>query len=159
MDRDRGSSDELSLIALKTLIAAAFGLAVALVLYWYVPFVDPIETVGPPLLFGYSEAAEQWALYGFWAAIIVAALAVSRLRWNAGSPVVVFTGSLALLLLVLTPALARSPVPMLGFVLAWVGAYLCGGTISAILERSIGPFHLPWLGVLVWCGGYHDGGL
>jgi hypothetical protein len=150
---------DLAALALKTLIAAAVGMSAAFVLYRFVPFNDPIDVVGPALMRGYSEAAEQWAFYGFWITTMVVGIAISAVRVEWDSPLAVCVGSLALLLLPHIPWLAQHPLAMPVFLVTWTATYVCGGRSTLIIERRFGPLRWPWIAVLLWCVGYHDAAL
>jgi hypothetical protein len=147
---------ELSTLALKTLIAAAVGIGVAVVLEQYVPFEDPIDVVGPPLLRGYSEAGEQSAFFGFWITTIVVGIALGTRRVDWQSPVARLAGALSVLLLVHVPWLAQLPLSTAVSLAIWTGAYICGSHGASIIERRFGPLRWPWLAVLLWCVGYDD---
>ena len=146
----------LSTLALKTLIASAVGVIVAFVLYRYVPFDDPIDVVGPALMRGYSEAAEQWAFYGFWIATSAAGIAIGALCVEWRSPTAQLAGATAFLLLAHIPRLVEAPATMSVFLVIWTAACVCGGRGSSIIERRFGRLHWPWMALLAWCVGFHE---
>src|SRR5262249_10274852 len=143
--------------ALKTLIAAAVGMFVAFVLLRCAPFSDPIDVVGPALMRGYSEATEQAAYYGFWITITVVSIAISAVRVDWHKPMVQRAGAMGVLLVPHIPWLAQLPLTTPALLITWTAAYICGVWGSSIIERRFGPLRWPWLAVLVWCIGYHDG--
>ncbi len=147
---------ELTTLALKTLIAAAVGVCVAAVLDRYVPFEDPIDVVGPPLLRGYSEAGEQWAFFGFWITTIVVGIALRTCRMDWQSPAARRAGALSVLLLVHVPWLAQLPLSTAVSLAIWTGVYACGVHGASIIEHRFGPLRWPWLAVLLWCVCYRD---
>lgn len=146
---------ELLALALKTLIAATVATVVGFVLLRVVPFTDPIDIVGPPLMRGYSELAEQWALYGFWLALITTGLAMNAVPIDWKSVAAQRAGGIALLLLAHAPLLAKAPMGMPVYVWMWTVVYLCGGGASHVLSRGFGALRWPWLALLVWCCGFH----
>lgn len=151
----RRSSSGLATFALKTLLASAFGLSVAFVLYLFVPFRDPLDVVGPALMRGYSEAAEQWALYGFWMATLAAAVALNLFHRAWLSAAGQWAGAIACLLLIVAPLVAESPLTTIVMLVTWGTAYVCGGYASSVIERRFGLLRWPWIGVLFWLAGYH----
>ena len=155
LERSRRSSFGLETFALKALLTLVFGLSVAFVLYRFVPFRDPLDVVGPALMRGYSEASEQWALYGFWMATLVAALAfnLSHREWH--STVGQWIGAIACLLLMVAPVVAERPLVTTVMLATWGAAYVCGARAAPVIERRFGLLRWPWIGVLFWLAGYH----
>jgi hypothetical protein len=142
--------------ALKTLIAATVGLMVSFGCYRFVPFRDPLDVVGPALMRGYSEAAEQWALYGYWMATIAAAVFLNRIRRDSRPTTTgLWVGTIAGLLLMTSPFLAESPLLTMVLLGTWTAAYAFGSHASPVIELRFGPLRWPWIGVLFWMAGYH----
>lgn len=154
----RGKTDACSsilMVAAKTSLTFLAGMIVSSVLYLWVPFRDPPDVVGPSLMRGYSEAAEQWALYVFWWTAVATVCVLERIRPNWSARWASWVGGLGLLWLVHLPLVMRKQQVIVAFLVAWTAAFLCGGYASSRLKRGFGRGSWPWCGMLLWGLGYH----
>ncbi len=130
---------------LQLLVFVGAGLVAAAV-WQFVPWRDPVEVVGLPLVTGYAERAEQMGFYAFFVAAVVGAFLLRPLIARLNHPVwSVFSsfGALSLLGLV---AWCRDVNLLPLVLLGGCGSYFGGVVGVLMIRRPIGSW-------LLWCGG------
>lgn len=122
--------------------------------YRGLPWQDPVDVVGLPLLIGYSERGEQWGYYAFWLATVAASV-TWRLCARSISNVTPRGVSIAAMLTVMAlPWFSHSPANTTAMVLEGAAIVICGQTVARIDQWTISRRFTLWsISLTAWCLG------
>ncbi len=109
---------------------------VAGVVYRFVPWRDPVEVVGLPLVTGYTERAEQMGFYAFLVAVVVISHLLRPLTTRMTHSVWSVLGAFSSLLLLSLVAWCRDNNLLPLLLLGGGGSYF-GGTVGALMIRQL----------------------